>query len=193
MNTAPAPRVFRAAWRAALRTGLVAGCTAVLPLAAAAADEPVDLGEKVPETQAITEGLFPEDACKDLLQAGYKCMGFKPAVRFSLPTATFKLGSAELPDLLRTQLDRFAEVLRGKRGTGRVVRIEGHADATGSEDINLPLSQKRAEAVKDYLVKNGADATMLQAVGMGSKAPKISKDPAAAENRRVEIGRQPSP
>lgn len=193
MNTAPAPRVFRPAWRAALRTGLVAGCIAALPLAAAAADEPVDLGEKVPETQAITEGLFPEDACKDLLKAGYKCMGFKPAVRFSLPTATFKLGSAELPDLLRTQLDRFAEVLRGKRGTGRVVRIEGHADATGSEDINLPLSQKRAEAVKDYLVKNGADATMLQAVGMGSKAPKISKDPAAAENRRVEIGRQPSP
>lgn len=176
-----------------LRTGLLAACIAALPLLAHAADVPVDLGEKVPETQAINEGLFPEDACKELELAGYKCMGFKPAVRFSLPTATFKIGSAELPDLLRAQLDRFAEVLRGKRGTGRVVRIEGHADATGGEDINLPLSQKRAEAVKDYLVKNGADASMLQAVGMGSKALKVSKDPTAAENRRVEIGRQPAP
>ncbi|GCL63440.1 OmpA family protein [Pseudaquabacterium pictum] len=180
-------------WRAALRRTALAGCMAALPLAALAADPPVDLGEKVPEAQAINEGLFPEDACKELEQAGYKCMGFKPAVRFSLPTATFKLGSAELPDLLRAQLDRFAEVLRGKRGSGRVVRIEGHADATGSEDVNLPLSQKRAEAVKEYLVKNGADPGMLQAVGMGSKALKVTKDPAAAENRRVEIGRQQAP
>lgn len=178
--------------RRALHTTLLAGCLAAVPLAAQAADA-VDLGEQLPEAQAINEGLFPEDACKDLQQAGFKCMGFKPAVRFSLPTATFKLGSAELPDLLRLQLDRFAEVLRGKRGTGRVVRIEGHADATGTEDINQPLSQKRADAVRDYLVKSGADATMLKAVGMGSKAPKISTDPAAAENRRVEIGRQPAP
>jgi outer membrane protein OmpA-like peptidoglycan-associated protein len=180
-------------WRAALRRGMLAGCVAAMPLAALAAEPPVDLGEKVPEAQAINEGLFPEDACKELEQAGYKCMGFKPAVRFSLPTATFKLGSAELPDLLRAQLDRFAEVLRGKRGTGRVVRIEGHADGTGSEDINLPLSQKRAEAVKEYLVKNGADPSMLQAVGMGSKALKVARDPSAAENRRVEIGRQQAP
>ena len=175
-----------------LRTTVLAACLAVLPLASRAADS-VDLGEKVPEAQAINEGLFPEDACKELEQAGYKCMGFKPAVRFSLPAATFKLGSAELPELLRAQLDRFAEVLRGKRGTGRVVRIEGHADATGTEDINLPLSQKRAEAVRDYLVKNGAEPAMLKAVGMGSKALKVSNDPAAAENRRVEIGRQNAP
>jgi outer membrane protein OmpA-like peptidoglycan-associated protein len=175
-----------------LRTTVLAACLAAWPLASWAADS-VDLGEKVPEAQAINEGLFPEDACQELQQAGFKCMGFKPAVRFSLPAATFKLGSAELPDLLRTQLDRFAEVLRGKRGTGRVVRIEGHADATGTEDINLPLSQKRAEAVRDYLVKNGAEPSMLKAVGMGSKALKVSNDPAAAENRRVEIGRQNAP
>jgi outer membrane protein OmpA-like peptidoglycan-associated protein len=172
-------------------TVLVAGLAAFSGAAHAA--DAVDLGQQVPETQAINEGLFPEDACKELEQAGFKCMGFKPAVRFSLPSATFKLGSAELPDLLRQQLDRFAEVLRGKRGSGRVVRIEGHADATGTEDINLPLSQKRADAVRDYLVKNGADGSMLKAVGMGSKALKVVNDPAAPENRRVEIGRQTAP
>jgi outer membrane protein OmpA-like peptidoglycan-associated protein len=182
-----APTLLRTLRRAALLS-----CLCSLGSGAWAADA-VDLGQQIPEAQAINEGLFPEDACKELEQAGYKCMGFKPAVRFSLPSATFKLGSAELPDLLRQQLDRFAEVLRGKRGSSRVVRIEGHADATGGEEINLPLSQRRAEAVKDYLVKNGADQAMLQAVGMGSKAPKVASDPTAAENRRVEIGRQQAP
>ncbi len=115
--------------------------------APAGAAGPVDPGQQVPETKAINEGLFPEDACKELEQAGHKCMGFKPAVRFTLPTAIFKIGSAELPDLLRQQFDRFAEVPRGKRGSGRVVVIEGHADASGSDDVNLPLSHRRAEAV----------------------------------------------
>jgi OOP family OmpA-OmpF porin len=180
----------RGAWRGAKLSVLVA---AAWSAGVAAAAEPVDLGQAVPEVKAISEGLFPEDACKELQQAGFKCMGFKPAVRFSLPAAAFKLGSAELPDLLRQQLDRFAEAMRGKRGSGRVVRIEGHADASGSDEINGPLSQRRAEAVKDYLVKGGADQAMLQAVGMGAKAPKDKADPRAAENRRVEIGRLVSP
>lgn len=184
----PGQRPKLARWAITL---LLAGLP-LWPGTASAADS-VDLGQQVPDVQAINEGLFPEDACKELEQAGYKCMGFKPAVRFSLPAATFKLGSAELPDLLRQQLDRFAEVLRGKRGSSRVLRIEGHADATGTDDINLSLSQRRAEAVKEYLVKGGADQGMLQAVGMGSKAPKVTADPFAAENRRVEIGRQSAP
>jgi OmpA-OmpF porin, OOP family len=73
------------------------------------------------------------------------------------------------------------------------VRIEGHADATGTDDVNVPLSQKRAEAVKEYLVKNGADQSMLTAVGMGSKAPRVPANPKAAENRRVEFARQDLP
>lgn len=175
-----------------LPLALLAGALSFATLPARAADA-VDLGTQLPDAQTINEGLFPEDACKELQQAGYKCMGFKAAVRFSLPTATFKLGSAELPDILRQQLDRFAEVLRTKRGSGRVLRIEGHADATGTDEINQPLSQRRAEAVRDYLVKQGADPQMLQAVGMGSKALKVANDPAAAENRRVEIGRTQAP
>ena len=176
----------------ALRCGTTWAWMAAAPLAAVAAD-PVDLGQQVPESQAIKEGLFPEDTCTELQQAGFKCMGFQPAKRFSLPGANFLLGSAELPDLLRQQLDRFAEVLRGKRGSARVVRIEGHADARGTDEANLALSQKRAEAVKDYLIKNGADQGMLQAVGRGSKDLKLTSDPLAAENRRVEIGRQGAP
>ena len=176
----------------ALRRGVLLSALALAPWAASAADS-VDLGGGVPDAKTINEGLFPEDACAELAASGYKCMGFKPAVRFSLPAATFKLGSAELPDTLRQQLDKFAEVFKGKSGASRVVRIEGHADATGSEDANALLSKRRAEAVRDYLVKAGVDQAMLAAVGLGAKVPKVSKDPFAAENRRVEIGRQTPP
>ncbi len=161
-------------------------------LGAARAADTVDIGERVPDAAAVKEGLFPEDACKELEAAGYKCMGFKPPVRFMLPATSFRVGSADLPELLRQQLDVFADVLRGRKGTaaaGRVIRVEGHADASGTPEVNQSLSQKRADAVKAYLVGHGADEAMLEAVGRGSSAPKVAGDPFAAANRRVEIGR----
>ncbi len=167
---------------------LTLGLAAAMPLAWAA--DAQDLGERIPDAQSIKEGLFPEDACKELEAAGYKCMGFKPAVRYSLPATSFRVGSAELPDGLRRQLDVFASVLSTKRGSARTVRVEGHADASGSADANLTLSQRRADAVKAYLVDKGAEGNMLEAVGMGSRMPKVSNDPFSAVNRRVEIARK---
>ncbi len=167
----------------------VAVVVGLVTLLQANAADALDIGNQVPDAAAVKEGLFPEDACKELEAAGFKCMGFKPAVRYSLPAASFKVGSAELPDMLRKQLDVFADVLRGKAGSGRTVRIEGHADASGTPEANQALSERRAEAVKSYLVDKGADASMLEAVGLGATAPKVTKDPFAAENRRVEIGR----
>jgi len=154
------------------------------------AQSSVDVGNQVPDTNAVKEGLFPEDACKELEANGFKCMGFKPAVKYSLPASSFKLGSAELPELLKKQLDVFAEVLKGKKGSGRQVRVIGHADASGTPEANETLSLRRAEAVKSYLVQRGAEPDMLVVVGVGSKDLKNAANPTAAENRRVEIGRQ---
>jgi OOP family OmpA-OmpF porin len=70
------------------------------------------------------------------------------------------------------------------------VRVVGHADATGSQVGNLTLSRQRAEAVKTYLIKKGAEPNMLIADGVGSAQPKNAANPASPENRRVEIGRQ---
>lgn len=189
MNALPYRSAARAAWLAgALPAAWL--LSAALALPARAASDTQDLGEKLPDAEVVKEGLFPEDSCKELEAVGYKCMGFKRAVRFSLPALSFKVGSAELPDALRRQLDVFASVLSQKRGTGRVVRVEGHADASGAADANQVLSQRRADAVRAYLVDKGADPAMLEAVGMGAKAPKEGADPFAAINRRVEIGRQ---
>lgn len=159
----------------------------------AAAPASVDVGSQVPDATAVKEGLFPEDACKELEANGFKCMGFKPAIRYSLPASSFKVGSADLPELLMKQLDVFADVLRSKKGSGRQVRVVGHADASGTPEANQALSVRRAEAVKAYLVQKGADPSMLIIAGSGSKDLANPANPTAPENRRVEIGRQTPP
>lgn len=182
--TSPLGMPLRAALAAALVVALAAGQQP------AAATDAQDLGEQLPDAAELSQGLFPEDECEELKRAGFKCMGFRHAVRYSLPGASFRVGSADLPELLRRQLDVFAAALSGRTGAGKVLRVEGHADASGPADLNQALSQRRAEAVKHYLVDKGADPAMLEAVGMGSKAPKNERDPYSAVNRRVEIGRQ---
>lgn len=158
--------------------------------AAASAPEAVDLGKTVPTTEAIAEGLFPDDKCKELEANGFKCMGFKPAMKYSLPATSFKVGSAELPALLKRQLDVFADVLKTKKSSDRKVRIIGHADASGTPAANQALSIKRAESVRDYLVSKGTDPALLVTEGVGANDPKNPAKPKADENRRVEIGRQ---
>ncbi len=170
----------------------LAACAIVLAATAAHAQQPsasVDVGNQVPDGAAVRDGLFPEDACKELEASGFKCMGIKPAIRYSLPASSFKVGSSELPELLKKQLDVFAEVLKNKKGTNRVIRVTGHADASGTPEANKALSIRRAESVKAYLVQRGADPGMLSIEGVGSAAPANPQNPTAAENRRVEIGR----
>jgi len=140
------------------RFGLAAVVAAAFaaPAFAQLAGQPIDVGSQVPDAASIKDGLFPEDACKELEASGFKCMGLKPAIHYALPASSFKVGSAELPELLKKQLDVFAEVLRGKKGSGSEVRVVGHADASGTPEQNQQLSVKRAEAVKEYLVQKGA-------------------------------------
>ncbi|AFJ02774.1 Outer membrane protein A precursor [Methylophaga frappieri] len=69
------------------------------------------------------------------------------------------------------------------------VRVEGHTDSVGPEAYNLNLSQRRAEAVVDYLVANGVNGSQLVPVGMGEGQPVAdnSTSQGRAENRRVDF------
>ncbi len=69
------------------------------------------------------------------------------------------------------------------------ISVEGHTDSIGSDDYNMKLSQKRADAVRDYLVSNQINPANVQSVGMGKANPVASNDTAAGrqENRRVEM------
>lgn len=161
----------------------------------------VNLAHKPVSTNEVGVGLFPEDAesaearklreqCDRLIEAGFKCMApSRTYVRYSLPGVNFAHGSAVLPDGMKQQLSVFADVLRGRAGAAAQIRIDGHADATGSAEGNIALSKMRAESVRGYLVSLGVSPSLFTVVGQGSNELLNKKDPAAAENRRVEIAR----
>jgi outer membrane protein OmpA-like peptidoglycan-associated protein len=69
--------------------------------------------------------------------------------------------------------------------------IEGHTDASGPEDYNLALSDKRASAVVDFLADHGVDRSRLQSIGYGESRLANLNDPNAAENRRVTFRPEP--
>jgi outer membrane protein OmpA-like peptidoglycan-associated protein len=67
--------------------------------------------------------------------------------------------------------------------------IEGHTDDRNSDRYNLYLSQRRANAVRKYMIEQGIPAGNLEAKGYGESRPKFSNDNAGGRqlNRRVEI------
>ncbi len=102
----------------------------------------------------------------------------------------FATGSAELtPDAIRT-LDELGRALASKDLAGYRFRIEGHTDTVGTRDHNQSLSERRAEAVVDYVAKKyGLDPSRLQAVGMGENGLLVATPPQTPEprNRRVQV------
>jgi outer membrane protein OmpA-like peptidoglycan-associated protein len=84
-------------------------------------------------------------------------------------------------------LDSLAEVL--KKHPSSSIEIIGHTDTTGSDAINLPLSTKRAESTRDYLIGKKVAAERFTTQGWGSDQPIANNKTASgrAENRRVEV------
>lgn len=104
----------------------------------------------------------------------------------SLPVR-FGFDSAEIAAGARPQLDALAEGIK-LLPPGAVVMVEGHTDAVGTEEYNQRLSQRRAHAVKEYLVKeHGIDPKRLMDAGLGKSQPIEGTSPQAPENRRVQF------
>ena len=99
----------------------------------------------------------------------------------------FATDSAELTPEGRALLDRLAPCWKGGRW-----EVEGHTDGSGTDDINQPLSERRAQAVREQLVKNGIDASYLTARGYGASRPVADNatPEGRAKNRRVEFRKQ---
>jgi|WetSurMetagenome_2_1015567.scaffolds.fasta_scaffold00070_52 outer membrane protein OmpA-like peptidoglycan-associated protein len=99
----------------------------------------------------------------------------------------FETGKAVLVGSSFTELDRLYGILTDN--PGMKIEISGHTDKTGSEPVNFKLSEARAKAVVDYLVKKGIAATRMEFRGFGSLQP-VSDNVTAegrAKNRRVEF------
>jgi len=103
----------------------------------------------------------------------------------------FSTGSSAIQPGAYVEIDRMAQVLQQYPETR--IRIEGHTDSTGSEQANLDLSQRRAEAVKTALISRGIAPERLTALGYGESRPIASNTTPEGRqlNRRVEVFIEP--
>lgn len=99
----------------------------------------------------------------------------------------FATNKSDLNEASKTSLSKFAASLVNNPDTD--VKIVGHTDNTGTDAINDPLSQKRADAVKSYLTGHSVASARLTAEGRGSHEPVADNATAAgkSQNRRVEV------
>lgn len=98
---------------------------------------------------------------------------------------TFDLGSDRLSEQAQQNLAEFAKALQSGKLAEAHFNIDGHTDARGSNDLNMRLSNRRAEAVVSYLESLGVPRSRLVAKGHGESQPRVD-DPFAGINRRVE-------
>jgi outer membrane protein OmpA-like peptidoglycan-associated protein len=103
--------------------------------------------------------------------------------------AKFKFDSAELSSEAKSFLDQFVQKLITEN-KGVYIEVQGHTDNTGTDEVNMALGQKRAEAVMMYLYKqHRIPLHRMSIVSMGSSMPladNSSRD-GRSQNRRVEI------
>jgi outer membrane protein OmpA-like peptidoglycan-associated protein/uncharacterized protein YidB (DUF937 family) len=106
----------------------------------------------------------------------------------NLDIINFATGSSQIPAENTDFLNKAAVVLHSAPA-GTVIEVGGHTDNTGDAAANLQLSQQRADAVRDYLVKQGVDASALTTKGYGDTRPIASNDTDEGRfrNRRIEF------
>ena len=193
---------------------------AVLALAAMLASGAAQAQEKVLREgqvtqQALIDALSPAAAPAEAASAaesetgGARTRGFRPMVRPAAAVAgtaataaqparasilvTFVTNSADLTAGAKGALDVLAAAMKSEKLASLKFTIEGHADPRGSEELNLKLSQARADSVRAYLMgSHGLAAERVNAVGKGSSALMKPSEPAAPENRRVTIVAHPA-
>jgi outer membrane protein OmpA-like peptidoglycan-associated protein len=134
-----------------------------------------------------------EDRCPNLAGtvANHGCPEVKEEVRKRIDIAAkniyFVSGSSKLLAKSNKSLDEVARILESDQNLK--LDINGHTDNTGKAESNQALSEKRAQAVYDYLVKKGVDQSRIKSEGFGQDQPIADNKTAAgrAKNRRVEL------
>jgi len=161
--------------------GRLLGNTAVGAIAGAAIGGTAGtlIGKKMDKQAAELETKLGNNASVERLGEGIK-VTFASGI-------LFETGKSDLNSSSKTALAKFAQTLKDYSDTN--VMIYGHTDNTGSDAINQPLSENRANAVKAYLVAQGVNGSRITTKGLGSTTPVASNDTEAGrtQNRRVEV------
>ncbi len=137
----------------------------------------MDMDDKCPGEAEVFNGFEDTDGCPD-----------KAPIYFPMANINFKFGTAEISGA--DPIPVLEEVVRIMKEHPEIrVEIQGHTDNIGSDEANMTLSERRAEAVKQYLVNRGIDAGRLDTRGFGESRPIDSNDTdlGRARNRRIEF------
>lgn len=100
----------------------------------------------------------------------------------------FKSGTDELLEKYTTEINAISTIIK-KNAIGYSFEISGHTDSVGKEELNLALSQKRAEKIQKLLIAQGCEPSKLVAKGYGETKPLVSNKTKEGRkrNRRIEI------
>ena len=108
------------------------------------------------------------------------------AGRASLGAIQFEYNSTELTNTGKKQVEELAKAIKALGSES--FQIVGHTDASGSEEYNMTLSEKRAKAVAAYLTgQHGIESERINSLGKGESELTDEDDPNSPSNRRVEV------
>ncbi|MFB9052086.1 OmpA family protein [Formosa undariae] len=126
-------------------------------------------------------GTVANDGCPELSEAVQKSLNeYAKTILFDTGKSSIKSHSAEVLENIIAIINEYPNA---------TFTVDGHTDSSGSDALNMKLSDARAAAVKDYLVTKGIDSSRLSSKGYGEEKPIDSNKTRAgrANNRRVEI------
>lgn len=162
----------------ALVAGMMAGCQRKKPIDTFSTD--FSDNDRLAHETTTGDGL-PQMELERLL--------FEPGSQYGLQTVYFDYDSNTLrPDAMAT-LRENAEKIRQVPGV--IIQLAGHCDERGTQEYNLALGERRALAVRQYLIQMGVSGDRLITISYGKEFPAVlgSNEAAWSKNRRVEFNR----
>lgn len=144
-------------------------------------------GGSVPDGKEISNKTNPLDPTDDIPKK-QEPKEVSKEWTFSTDKLFFALDKYKLSDEGKNTLNEVYDEV-SKYESGVSIEISGHADATGSDAYNMKLSEKRANAVKDYFISRGLDSNVFTVKWFGERNPIAPNDTPEnrASNRRVEV------
>ncbi len=165
-----------------LAAGLLAGCASTEPEEVPVTEEPVE--DEVVEEVAPAPEIIEPRVVRGKIEIPRGDMGDTEILQgmfyFDFDQAIVKRGG-------HTELNDHANVLSGNRMFH--IRLEGHADERGTREYNLALGERRANAIRAYLIAQGASRSQIEVISYGEEKPvnRGHSERSWAQNRRVEI------
>ncbi len=158
---------------------------AALFLAACSSTDTSDADAAAAEA-AAAEAAAAEAAAAEAAEAAAAQQALEEAADAVGTVFYFEFDSSALTDSARAAVDAHIAALLGNDAS---VRLEGHTDERGTREYNLALGERRANAVRDYMVANGVPSYRIETISYGEENPAAygSGESNWQQNRRVEL------